>query len=557
MTNLVSYFGKHCPTWLKNQKWFLEWIFLSIVSLIIFLTGLQITPGITPDSVLKYLPISENIYHYGISWFLFNDSYETTIIPPLYEFCTAFLMISGIDAVYATGLVSLISFTILPFPLYYLGKEIGGNILGFLTVILCCIMKPFWENGTSSMTEMLFLVLVIVSICFFVRYISRYSRIDLVLSTVFLVLANWTRWLGITLFLTYFFILIIIWIQKKVHRSHISNFLLISIPFISFLYLRNLFLVGELYASERISFSIPNLVINVGMTGLNIIWDFIGFNPLKTANQTFMDLYFHVLSDSLPLDYLTLFESVHLNTNQFISLFLTLFLIILILVMVFLRIRRAVFSYVKYLLIDKKWILLFTLFITFYLGMYLYTESSTKLSLMDSRYLVPIYPLLIITGLKGLLVLNRVDPPVQRICNILLIILIIGFIIWQSSMTALFLFHIQQGRGFSDPTQMEGPAYQWMKSTMNQSGNIIINDGLRGYFWEKSLNRSIGKMPVRDFPINTYLMEQPAGTYLVITPVIGTKGPYRWSELQQFLMNSSRYSLVLDQKEDRIFLIAG
>jgi len=121
--------------------------------------------------------------------------------------------------------------------------------------------------------------------------------------------------------------------------------------------------------------------------------------------------------------------------------------------------------------------------------------------------------------------------------------------------TISYVSNVYSGRDFSDPKQMEGPAFQWMLENANDSSIYVINDRLRAFLWEKKLQISLIPMPNRDHPIQNYLNNLTSGTYLVITPVIGTKGPYRMVELERFLFNSTKYSLVFKDEQDWIFKV--
>lgn len=538
---------------LEKKTIFAEYSFLAFAFFLILIVGLQITPGISPDPILKYLPISEKIYHEGFLWFLLNDSYETTVIPPLYEFITAFVMITGFDVIHSSRLVSLITFGLFPIPLYYISKQMYGAKFAMISVILCCVMKPFWDSGTALMTDMLFLFLVFTSIGFFSHYLKTNNISPLVFSGFFLVLANWTRWLGASLLLAYMMIFFLRIIQKKTTFREILPFFLVSVPLIGILYIRNLVLVGEVYLSEKIPFSPINILINCGMIIITIVWDFIAVSPIKNFNQILMEQYFAHYIHILPLDYLKLFESVPLS--HYLPFLFGLILIIGILAIVFFRLINPLYKVISGVVKDTQIILLLFVFSLFYLGMFLFTEGTSRLTLMDSRYILPIYPILIMGCFLGTIYLINNTQQFRSVSRMVFYLCIFLFILWHSIATITYLSHVQSGRDFSDPQLMEGPAFQWMSQHGDNSSSFVINDGLRAYFWEQKIQSPLIQMPNRNYPIENYLDNLTSGSYLVITPVIGTKGPYRMIELEPFLRNSSRYSLVLSEEQDRIFKV--
>jgi len=544
---LTDYFHK--------KTHFFESFSLFFVSLFIFFMSMKITPGITPDSILKYLPMSDYIFQNGFLNFLFKGSYETTVMPPLYELVSAFFMITGFDSIHSAGIVSNISFALLPIPLYYLSKQIGGMKFAALSVLLCFVIKPFWDIGTAIMTDMLFIFLIFSSICFFSRFLKYAKTNDLLLSSLLLVLANWTRWLGISLLFTYVVILVIRYYQTRTNKRELLLFCVISFPLISLLFIRNHLLVGELYIIEKIPFSLVNIIINFGMAIITIVWDFIAFNPLNNFNQLLMNYYYTNYVNILPLDYLELFNSFNIAFPQFISLILGLLLIISLILILFFRFFDAINTFFKDFLAINLTLKLLLLFMFFYLGALLYTEGTTRLSLIDSRYLLPIYPIIIIGTIKGITLILNSTSHYRKISKVIILTCAIFFIIWQSMSTISYVSNVYSGRDFSDPKQMEGPAFQWMLENANDSSIYVINDRLRAFLWEKKLQISLIPMPNRDHPIQNYLNNLTSGTYLVITPVIGTKGPYRMVELERFLFNSTKYSLVFKDEQDWIFKV--
>ena len=189
------------------------------------------------------------------------------------------------------------------------------------------------------------------------------------------------------------------------------------------------------------------------------------------------------------------------------------------------------------------------------MGILFYTETTTSLSLIDSRYLSPLYPLFIISGCKILLSVKNRHESGFRYGNSLITLMIVSFLIWQVSATSVVLTEYGNGRGLSDPATMKGPAYQWLQDNWNHEDDIIINDGLRVQIWKKSFFSNIKPLPNRNYPPGNFLINLSSGTYIVITPVIGTKGPYRWVELKPYLCDRNRYDILLNETDEKIFRV--
>lgn len=540
---------------MKNiPEFWTEILILSIITVVIFSIGINIETGLTPDSVIKYLPVSENIFHEGLHWFIFNNSYETTVVPPLYEFFTVFFMIFGLDVNQSSGLVSLISLSLLTFPIFYIGKNIGGKYLGYISVLLCCSMKTMWDNGTSAMSEMLFIFLTYASILFFIQYINNNRRSDIVLSSFFLVLANWTRWIGIFLLITYLSYLLIQLYFKNDKLINLILFSVISIPPVMLLYLRNILIGSEIYSIGKTSFSFSELFINLGMFFFNVLWDFFPISPLMYFNEFLMEIYFTYFFNVLSIYDLAILIPFKLNFYYLLITACAIIIVISIMALIFYNYSKKIKIIISSFH-DKKWPLLFVLIFTFYMGILFYTETTTSLSLIDSRYLSPLYPLFIISSCKILLSVKNRHESGFRYGNSFITLIIVSFLIWQVSVTSVFLTEYGNGRGFSDPATMKGPAYQWLQDNWNHEDDIIINDGLRVQIWKKSFFSNIKPLPNRNYPPGNFLINLSSGTYIVITPVIGTKGPYRWVELKPYLCDRNRYDILLNETDEKIFRV--
>jgi hypothetical protein len=78
-----------------------DYVVMVIVSLIIFSIGLQITPGLSPDST-RYIAVAEKIITNG-PWYPLTlhtdplESWATSVIPPLFEYFIAGFLFLGFE----------------------------------------------------------------------------------------------------------------------------------------------------------------------------------------------------------------------------------------------------------------------------------------------------------------------------------------------------------------------------------------------------------------------------------------------------------------------------
>ncbi len=531
-------------------------MFLIGAVLFIFIIGLQITPGTGPDSVIRYLPISEEIATNDITWYFYDNSYETAVGPPLYFFLSALLIKAGMTATSACGLISLISFALLPVPLFYLSKEIGGSLLGVITVILCIIIRPFFYYGTMALSEMLFVFLTISSLCLFIRYLNRGSNHYLIFSTAFLILACYTRYLGLALFVSYICLLLIRLRGKLISIRNFALWFTFTLPFVLLYQIRNCLINVDIYPADKIPFSLVSIFVNCGMIFLNTIWDFIGFSNEKSLNQTLMDYYFSNLSGIVTIDYLYIIkEIIILYPHQILSLAIAAIIVGLIFILIILNFKLEVESVIHYLYKKYPLLSILLLYDLLYLGMYLYTGCTMHLALMDTRYLLPLYPSFIIFGLIFLFEVSQSRPEYNRYSKVCLTIILTLFILWHCFGTFTYLSSVHDGRGFSDPEVMNGETFNWLYQNPDKLEYVILNEGFIGKFWEKSLNHSFEYMPHRNYPPDKYLDEiinNNSETYLVISKPIDTKDFYRWNDLKPYIQNSSSWKIIVENDNEKI-----
>ena len=165
------------------------------------------------------------------------------------------------------------------------------------------------------------------------------------------------------------------------------------------------------------------------------------------------------------------------------------------------------------------------------------------------------YPLFIFLFIKILFKSLNWSKDDNQLNKYLIIIILASFFVIQASASLLFLNEYSYGRGFSDPKVTEGSAYHWLINNWSNNDEIYINDGLQVNYWQKSFFPYIFGLPNRNYPIKNFLYDLKKGTYIVIVPVIQTKGPYRWIELEPILKDINKFDILLNDKEEKIFRV--
>jgi 4-amino-4-deoxy-L-arabinose transferase-like glycosyltransferase len=134
----------------------------------IFLTN---GPGLSPDS-LNYIATGDNL-HSGEN---FMQGYANKAVyslwPPLYPILISFLMNFGLTPEASAALIPVISFALLVFPVFYLGKKIGNRILAYTGCISCVVFQPLIFVSSYAWTEMPFILLSSMSLLCMTEYYS-------------------------------------------------------------------------------------------------------------------------------------------------------------------------------------------------------------------------------------------------------------------------------------------------------------------------------------------------------------------------------------------------
>jgi len=154
--------------------------------------------GISPDST-DYVITGENVYLGDGFTSIHGDSY--TYGGPLYPLSIAALMVVGLEAEQAAGWIPIVSFALLMFPLFFLGKRLGSAYTGYLACVFCLISAPLLGFTSYIWTEIPYILLAVVAVLLLTRLAQSTTAGTgkLLLAALFVSLAMLMRYVGVSL----------------------------------------------------------------------------------------------------------------------------------------------------------------------------------------------------------------------------------------------------------------------------------------------------------------------------------------------------------------------
>lgn len=342
---------------INNQVVFL--IFFFILALILGFTITQSGVGISPDSI-GYISTGENLYQ-GNGFYTIYDNrndapydYEKKVMlspytaqPPLYPILIAILMHFGIGSEQSAQLIPILSLAFLVFPIFFIGRILGGNITGYLSCITCLFLTPLLLITSFAWTEMLFILLSSLSIFYLIKYNEEFKNINLYIAGIFTSFAILTKYIGIILL----FIGLVTIICKN--RDQIKQIMY------------NIVVFGLLSSFPISLWFYRNITITSNFSGAD----------RGKSNETLI---------------IIIEKTTHILLNDFNFIFFVFISILLILLFVYsFKNKEFILKYFK-----KNYIILSYIFS--YIVILLSIKSFWAFDPIDSRLLSPIYPFMII-----------------------------------------------------------------------------------------------------------------------------------------------------------------
>jgi hypothetical protein len=149
---------------------------------------------------------------------------------PAYPFLIAAGISIGANPVIFAGIIPIILYALLIFPLFILGKIIINPLAGYIACIICVFSSQLLDMSSWAHTDMPYLFLSILAILFISIYVRCKSIGFILFAGIIGMLAAFTRIIGISLILTGMFFIIITNINNyKKLISHLICYCLISI----------------------------------------------------------------------------------------------------------------------------------------------------------------------------------------------------------------------------------------------------------------------------------------------------------------------------------------
>ncbi len=191
---LSSLVGKR----LQTRRFYLPFCFLCLaLALTAGLLATQSGVGLYYDSI-NYITAGENLFN--------GDGFgslagETFAHFPLYPLLIAGFMLFGLDAEQAARLIPILSFALLVFPVFYIGKAIGGIRTGYVACLICLVLTPMLWLATWALPDMTCILFSALATLFLVKF-SQTPQPDsrtLFVAGLFTGLAIATRFSAVTL----------------------------------------------------------------------------------------------------------------------------------------------------------------------------------------------------------------------------------------------------------------------------------------------------------------------------------------------------------------------
>jgi len=460
-----------------------DFLIILTFSLIIFIIGLQITPGLSPDSI-RYIAVAEKIITHGPLYPLtiHNDpleSWATSVIPPLFEYFISFLLLLGFEKLTAGGMVSLLFLALLPFPLFYLAKEVGNSTIGYLSVLFFFTMASTWYIGTWVWTETTYIFFSISALFFCIKFLKYHHTEYLILCTFFGILSCLIRWIGIVLVLSIFVVLFFSSITyKQLSKTTLSSYLIISLLPASILLVKNFFIFkGNIYPSVG---SIGNFSDIVIVPVSAMVKDFVFplvylFPTLTNGSQISRHMYYNQEAGAR---FITFFFDFF---DGFYIVFYTVVLILFVLSIYCIAKFLANFQLLKEKLSDEKkiFILPVIIYTVFYLFSLMFLKSISHFNDLATRLLIPIYPLLLILFFYLYYEMVQSLPESKKVkITRYFFIFVVLFLVTQAVASSVLLVQQRDGKQFSSEEGKiftTSQSFIFLENNWNKSDPIFTN----------------------------------------------------------------------------------
>jgi len=425
---------------------------------IALLTGILITQsgtGISPDST-NYIQAGENIYS-GNGFYIDYPPILSPLTswPPLYPILIAAFMHMHLTAEDAARMIPILSFALSMFPIFFLGRLIGGNFTAYIACLISLVFTPLLMVTSFAWTEMMYIFLSLMAILALTIFSNTNKIFMLYASGIFTGLAFLTRYIGITLFVASLIILILNRDRIKNRPYNILIFSSVSLIPISIWIFRNILLTRTPFGGRTPS-SPYGILYNIDLTIRTILKDF-----------------FTVI---LPKQ-----DSVYIIA-----------IIIIFCAMIFLSYKNTFFEYFK-----KNYILI--IYILIYLIILIVMASVTEFDDISYRLTSPAYPFMLLTLISFIHInfSQLKKPSIKRgVLLTLMMFFTIMFMI-QLNHSVDFYQSARMGQGYNSlywRNTMEArdfDLYRMSDNLLSNNTTIYTNDVHAIEFWLKRPGREL------------------------------------------------------------------
>ena len=224
-------------------------IIYSLIALVIGVLFLLKHSGLSGDSIY-YIDLAENIARgkgfvtYPTPWLSHATAIPLARCRVVYPFLVSLFIRIGLDSTLSARLVPLIFLTLIPFPMYYLTRNLYGRTIAPAATIALVFLWAFAHVGSYTWTETTFMFFILISILFLSKLLIppneniaiRSKIIIAFISGVSIGFAYMTRANGILLVPVAFFVIFFLLspIRDNIkHKTALFLFVLMGISLVS------------------------------------------------------------------------------------------------------------------------------------------------------------------------------------------------------------------------------------------------------------------------------------------------------------------------------------
>ncbi len=411
---------------------------------IAILIGLLITqagPGISPDST-GYISAAENVFS-GKGFYIGygEGSSPYTTWPPLYPLLIALLMHLGFSAELAACLIPIFSFGLLMFPLFFLGREIEGDLTGYLACIICLVSFTLWRVTSFAWTEMPYIFLSALALLCLIRYWKSDSQSAgvVILCGIFTALGILTRYIGVTVLLVGT-LTIFLRSRDQIKNSiyHTVLYGTISLLPVGIWVIRNMLLGVPASGGERWG-SAASFVENIIYTASAIGYDFLPFVRDYTMGVV-------------------------------IGIGIAIFFIV---GMIWYR-ELITFTFPRYF---KNNAIILS-YILVYLSVLIMMSTLWHFDTINPRLTSPAYPFIILAGISFALTIRHrfKDPSCKKRLYAIILLVTVVYIFGQVSADIRFSQYAKEGQGYNAPLWTENSGIKYIEEYVPADVPIYNNE---------------------------------------------------------------------------------